>query len=270
VHFLEEHIGKVKFLENIPEKLPAGDAFLIENLRFWPGEAENSPEFAKRLAVLADLFVNDAFAVTHRKNASVVQLPKFLPAYAGFLMEKEITILSQVMKNPKQPLVLIFGGNKTADKIDTIKNLLPQTERVLMGSNAVNVGESELFPSSQKILLPTDWVPAEGQAMDIGAGTVRRYVAEIKKAATIIWNGPLGKFEDPEYCLGSMAIAKAVAESGAFTVVGGGETTHLINLLGLEKKISFLSTGGGSMLEFLAGKKLPGIEALRYKILNRN
>jgi phosphoglycerate kinase len=260
VHFLEEHIGKIKFLEDIPEKLPAGDAFLLENLRFWKGEPENSPEFAKRLAALGDLFVNDAFAVAHRKNASVVQLPKLLPAYAGFLMEKEITTLSQVMQHPKQPLVLIFGGNKTVDKIDTIKNLLPQAERVLMGSNAIN--ESELFPSSQKILRPTDWVPAEGRAMDIGSGTIRRYVAEIKKAATIIWNGPLGKFEDQEYCLGSMAIAKAVTESGAFTVVGGGETTHLINVLGLEKKINFLSTGGGAMLEFLAGKNLPGIAAL--------
>ena len=248
------------FLEGIPAVLPRGEAILMENLRFWPGEEENDLEFAKKLAKLGDFYVNDAFAVCHRENASVTRLPKLLPSYAGFLLEKEINTLKAVMEKPEKPLVLILGGSKIEDKAPVIKNLLPKTARVLLGSIALN--DSHAVPKSKKVTIPVDWVAEGNLAFDIGPKTIEAYGKEISKAKTIIWNGPVGKFEDEKYLKGSLAITKSVAASSAFSVVGGGETTQLILQTGFRKKIGFLSTGGGAMLEFLAGKKLPGIEAL--------
>ncbi len=266
VPFLEKNLGeKVVFLPDIPESLSEGKVFLLENLRFWPGEEKDDPEFAARLAKLGDFYVNDAFAVCHRANASVTQLPKLLPSYAGFLLEKEIQVLGEAIKNPKSPLVLIFGGAKVSDKLPAVNNLLPKADKVLLGSSVLN--SKEIVPDSEKIVKPADWI-GEGLALDIGPMTIARYKEEIAKAATIIWNGPLGKFEDPRYIKGSEEIAKAIVASGAFSIVGGGETTTLFQrvipnfeLLISNKKI-FLSTGGGAMLEFLAGKNLPGIAAL--------
>lgn len=253
---------KVNFLENIPESIPeAGELFLLENLRFDEREEKNSVELAMELAKLGDFYVNDAFAVSHRANASVVELPKLLPAFAGLLLEKEIEHLNKVMKSPKKPLVLIFGGVKIEDKSPVINNLLSKASQVLLGSGALN--DRRALPKSPKIVYPTDWLSEENKAMDIGPLTVEEYSEVIKKAKTIIWNGPLGYFENVKYAGGSKAIAKLVAQSKAHTIVGGGETTELILSMKLEKKINFLSTGGGAMLDFLAGKKLPGIEALR-------
>ena len=260
--FLKKNLKTtVKFLEKIPEKLPKGKLFLLENLRFWKGEEANNAVFAAKLAALGDFYVNDAFAVSHRANASVTKLPKLLPSYAGLLFEKEIANLSAAIKKPKKPLVIIFGGAKVADKIPAMKNLLKKVDMVLLGSAASN--NSTGLPSSEKIIHPIDWLGENNLALDIGPLTAEWYVQEIKKAKTIIWNGPLGKFEDKKYAKGSIVIARAISESKAFSVVGGGETTQLISQLGMEKKFNFLSTGGGAMLEFLAGKKLPGIEALK-------
>lgn len=262
IPFLHKNLReKIIYLNGIPDKLPDGKVFLLENLRFWPEEEANDMEFAHRIAQLGDFYVNDAFAVCHRENASVTQLPKLLPSYAGLLLEKEISTLSAVMKKAEKPLVLIFGGAKIEDKLPIIENLLPKTESVLLGSSALY--DQSILPKSPKIQKPVDWVGEGEKAFDIGPKTFEKYAEEIKKAKTIIWNGPVGKFEDEKYRKGSEAIAKAVAESGAFSIVGGGETTQLILELGLRKKIGFLSTGGGAMLEFLSGKKLPGIEALR-------
>lgn len=265
IPFLKKHLKKeVHFLTGLPAKLPAGDVCLLENLRFWPEEEANDADFAEHLAKLGDFYVNDAFAVSHRANSSVTQLPKLLPAYAGFLLQKEIETLSEVMKKPKKPLLLIFGGAKVDDKLPVIRNLLPKASQVLLGSSVIN--KDGLLPKSKKIIKPNDWLAEDGLAFDIGPLTVAHYADIIKKAKTVIWNGPLGKFEDEKYSHGSVGIAKAVAKSGAFTVIGGGETTQLILSLGLRKKIGFLSTGGGAMLEFLAGKKLPGIMALKGNV----
>lgn len=264
IPFLEKNLKeKITFLENIPTALSNGKVFLMENLRFWPEEEANNLNFAKRLASLGDFYVNDAFAVCHRENASVAQLPKLLPSYAGLLLEKEMETLSEVMKNPKKPLVLIFGGSKFEDKASVIKNLLPKADKVLLGSSALDSKSQIENRKSMKIMLPIDWIGEGDNAFDIGPLTAEEYEKEIFKAKTIIWNGPVGKFEDKRYAGGSIAVAKAIAKSKAFSVVGGGETTQLILELGLRKKIGFLSTGGGAMLEFLAGKKLPGIEALK-------
>ena len=251
---------RVEFLKEIPGELAKGRIALIENLRFWPEEERDDVKFAHRLASLGDFYVNDAFAVCHRKNSSVTQLPKLLPSYAGLLLEKEIVTLSAAMKTPKKPLVLIFGGAKVADKLPVIRHLLPKAGMVLIGSSALNnVGQ---LPESEKVLKPIDWVERDHLAMDIGPLTADLFIQEINKAKTIIWNGPVGKFEEKRYLAGSRSLAKAVAASKAFSIVGGGETTQLILELGLRKKIGFLSTGGGAMLELLAGAKLPGIAVL--------
>lgn len=253
---------KVVFLPEIPKKLQAGKLFLLENLRLWPGEEKNDRRFARSLARLADFFVNDAFAVSHRRAASVVAITKSLPSYAGFCLEREIKTLGRVMRKPKKPLVLIIGGGKIKEKIDVIHHMLPKAARVLLGS-AIRHKRAPRLPKSPKIIVPSDWLGEKEIALDIGPATIARYCAEIKKAATIIWGGPLGQFEVKRYRRGSEAIARAVAASRAFTVVGGGETTQLLREMRLEKKINFVSTGGGAMLEFLAGKRLPGLEALR-------
>jgi len=278
---LAEHVD---FLTDIPDCLPMGNVFLIENLRFWSGEAANDKNFARRLANLGEHYVNDAFAVDHRANASITQLPKLLPSYSGLLLEKEIKTLGEVMKRPKQPLVLILGGAKVSDKLGMIKYFLPKTRTILLGGETANtflaakktdIGRSEIekhmLPEAHKLLkeseiiTPTDWVMDKKKILDIGPKTIERFKKEIAGAATIIWNGPLGRFENPKFREGSRAIARAIASSKAFSVVGGGETTELILQLGLEKKFSFLSTGGGAMLEFLSGKKLPGVEALENR-----
>lgn len=263
VSFLEKNLKeKIVFLKEIPSKLPPGEIYLIENLRFWPEEEKNDLNFAKRLARLGDFYVNDAFAVSHRENASITQLPKLLPSYAGLLLEKEIQTLSKAMLSPAKPLVVIFGGAKVENKIAAIKNLSQKADKILLGSSVIaEIPELKSSPAA-KIIKPIDWIFENGKAFDIGPLTAQKYAEEIKKARTIIWNGPVGWFENKKFAGGSITIAKAIATSKAFSIIGGGETTQLILQLKLQNKISFLSTGGGAMLEFLAGKKLPGIKAL--------
>lgn len=263
VSFLEKNLKeKIVFLKEIPSKLPPGKIYLMENLRFRPEEEKNDLNFAKKLARLGDFYVNDAFAVSHRENASITQLPKLLPSYAGLLLEKEIQTLSKAMLYPAKPLVVIFGGAKVENKIAAIKNLSKKTDKILLGSSVTaEIPELKSLPAA-KIIKPIDWIFENGKAFDIGPLTAQKYAEEIKKARTIIWNGPVGWFENKKFAGGSITIAKAIAASKAFSIIGGGETTQLILQLKLQNKISFLSTGGGAMLEFLAGKKLPGIKAL--------
>ncbi|OGY65990.1 MAG: hypothetical protein A3A16_01215 [Candidatus Harrisonbacteria bacterium RIFCSPLOWO2_01_FULL_44_18] len=240
---------------------------LLENLRFWPEEEKNGLNFAKKLAKLGDFYVNDAFAVCHRKNASVVQLPRLLPSYAGLLLEKEIKMLSTLIKSPPRPFVLIFGGAKIKDKLPAIKNLLSKADALLLGSSVLQT--KERLPYSKKIHKPADWIMKDGKILDIGALTVDDYRVWIKNAKMILWNGPLGKTEDSRFAKGSIEIAKALIQGKAFSIIGGGETTALfLSVISnyqslISKNKLFLSTGGGAMLEFLSGKKLPGIEALK-------
>ena len=262
--FLKKNLKeKLVFLKEIPKKLPKGKLFLLENLRFWPNEEANDAVFAEKLAQLGDFYVNDAFAVSHRENTSITQLPKLLPSYAGFLLEKEIQTLSKAMSHPAKPLLVIFGGAKVKNKIAAIKNLSKKANKILLGSSVTTKIPALKSLPAAKIIKPVDWIAENGKTFDIGPLTAQKYTEEIKKARTIIWNGPVGWFENKKFAGGSIAIAKAIAASKAFSIIGGGETTQLILQLKLQNKISFLSTGGGAMLEFLAGKKLPGIEVLK-------
>lgn len=261
---------------------PPKSVYLLENIRLVRGEEMNDARLAKALASLGNFYVNDAFAVAHRKHASVVAITKFLPSYAGLLMERECAALSQVMKKPAHPFVVIIGGIKTEDKMPVIKYFLCKADKFLLGGAVANtilaatgtdVGDSVRDPQfaalgarlakNKKVEVLRDWLWDDDKILDIGPQTIEDFIGHIARAKTIFWNGPMGRLEDTRYANGSIVIANAIAKSKAFSVVGGGETTQLIRSLGLQKKISFLSTGGGAMLEFLAGKKLPGIEALR-------
>lgn len=264
-----------------------GSVFLLENLRFLPGEEKNDRKLARDLANLGDLYVNDAFAVSHRAGASLVGITKFLPSYAGLLLEKEISNLSGVMKNSKKPLVIILGGAKISDKIGLIKNFYNKANCFLVGGGIANtlfalqdlpVGNSLIDKNAdlhglnadfcrldKKIILPIDVVVNKDRILDIGQKTVKKYSEIIKRAGTIIWNGPVGYFEDKKFARGSEGIARAIIKSRAFSVVGGGETTSLIqnSKLRIKNPRLFVSTGGGAMLEYLAAKKLPALEVLK-------
>lgn len=261
---------------------PLGSIFLLENLRFLPGEIRNSEKLARELSSLGNIYVNDDFATSHRENASTVGVSKLLPSRLGPTFKKEIKNLNKVLKKPKKPVVLIIGGLKMTDKIGVIKNLLPKVESVLLGGGPANtflkargfpigksIFEKELVRTAKalsrnsKVILPMDFKIDQSRILDIGSNTLENYERIINNAKTIVWGGPVGLFEKPGFEEGTYGIARAVAESRGFSVVGGGETTEVIVKLGLEKKISFISTGGGAMLEYLAGKKLPALKYLR-------
>ena len=234
------------------------------------------------LASLGDIYVNEAFAVSHSKNASVCAITDYLPSYAGLLLEKEITALDEIIRSKKQPLVAILGGAKVKDKLPVIERFLHKASYILLGggiantfakAKGLNIGQSLYKPAmvrkarhllhKKNIIIPFDFMLEKDRILDIGPLTAARFAGIISKARVVFWNGPLGYFEDKRFKKGSEAVARAIAESRAFSVVGGGETTQLIRELHLEKRIDFLSTGGGAMIEYLAGKKLPGIEALK-------
>jgi len=263
-----------------------GSIFLLENLRFFKGEEENNAAFAEKLAKLGTFYVNDAFAVSHRKNASVAAITKFLPSYAGFQLEKEIENLTAVMKKPKKPLIIVMGGAKISDKIGLIKNFVKKTDAFLTGGGIANtflaalgmpVGESlyekNMIPEARKILkeapkkifLPIDFVLDKKKILDIGPKTAELYSKKIQSAKTIIWNGPMGKFEDKKFAQGTYKIAKAILQNKkAKIIIGGGETLASLQTKNYKLQINvFLSTGGGAMLEYLSGLKLPGIESLK-------
>lgn len=286
-------------------KLKPGHILLLENLRFHKEEEKNDMEFAEKLASLADLYVNDGFGVSHRAHASVEGVTHFLPAAAGFLLEKEIQYVGQAVTNPLHPFVAIIGGAKVSDKIGVISNLLDKVDTLLIGGGMANtflaaqgykMGKSlveedkldlakELLAKAKKnkvnMLLPTDLVMAAGfapdaehvtekvknlnqayMALDIGAETSKAYAEALADAKMIVWNGPMGVFEMDAFCKGTEAVAKAVAKSRATSIVGGGDSVAAIEKLGLAKRITHISTGGGASLEYLEGKVLPGVAAL--------
>lgn len=253
--------------------------FMLENLRFFLGEDKNDLKFAKNLSAFGDFYVNDAFAFSHRKNASMCAITKFLPSYFGLNLESEMKNLDKVIKNPKKPLVVILGGAKVSDKAGLINNLIKKADFILLGGGLANtffalknipIGDSlceknyDIKPFEKligkKIILPSDVVISKKRILDIGSKTIEAYSSIIKKAKTIIWNGPMGMIEDKKFEKGSLGVLKAIISSGAFSVVGGGETTSFLIKKSLDKKISFLSTGGGAMLAYLSGKKLPALK----------
>ncbi len=292
VPYLSRKLGKITFIPSHTQeaiygavgKAKAGALLLLENVRFHKGEDACEQSWAKLLASAGQFYVNDAFP-SHHEGATVSVLPRLLPSYAGLQLQAEVEALSQVMARPKQPLVVILAGGKAADKFAVITYLHSKTKTFLVGGILANtffkargmnidssVTDDEILPGVRKMLkdpkivLPMDWVASEeGKILDLGSLSAAQFADVIKKAGTIIWNGPMGFFEDKRFKAGSVAIAKAVAASKGFSVVGGGETTSLILDLNLQNKIDFLSTGGGAMLAFLAGKPHAGLKALNYK-----
>lgn len=301
IFFLTEPLGE-RIFKKINEAEP-GDIFLLENLRFYPEEEKNDPKFSKKLAQLGDFFINDAFSVCHREHASVVGIPRYLPAGAGLLLEKEIKVLSRVLEEPWHPFVAIIGGVKIESKLPVIKNLLSIADEILLGGEIANtllrakkitisksLPEEEIIKiadglelTNPKLHLPIDvlvspepsgkiyiresapgMVRREEEIFDIGSETIEFFSEIIKKAKMIIWSGPLGLFENPLFERGTKEIAdKIVRNHQAFKLAGGGDTLLALKKFKVRDKFDFVSTGGGAMLKFLAGEKLPGIEALK-------
>ena len=271
---LMSHLGKGEFSlrpvakrleELLGEKVAFGEQdgkiILLENLRFNPGEEANDENFAKELAKLGDIYINDAFGVSHRAHASVAAITKFLPSAAGLLLEQEILCLTRLSTNPEKPLVAIIGGKKVEDKTKVIDKISEVADFVLVsGLIKKEIGEKNLkFKYPDKIIGPIDEI---GGGKDVGPETVKLFQEKIMKAKTIFWSGPLGKIEEKEFSKGTEGLIKAIIDSGAYSVTGGGETMEFINQLGLGEKFGHLSTGGGAMLEFLSGKELPGLKVL--------
>jgi phosphoglycerate kinase len=303
VAFAEECAGPAA--EAAAAALKPGDVLLLENTRFFPGEEKNDLELAKKMASLADVYVNDAFGSAHRAHSSTEGVARYLPAVAGFLMEKEIQYLGAAIAEPKRPFVAILGGAKISDKIGVIRNLLHKADLVLIGGGMANtffqaqgypMGDSlveaealetarELVSGgSTKLRLPVDVVIADKfdaeaerkvmatgpipdgwRVLDIGPQTIAAYARAISGAGTIVWNGPMGVFEFPRFAEGTYGVAHAVAESGAVSIIGGGESVAAIQQSGLAGKITHISTGGGASLEMLEGLVLPGLAALNDK-----
>ena len=230
---------------------------LLENLRFWPGEVENSMDFAKELAQLADIYVNEAFGNCHRQHASMVLLPKLLPAFAGLHLAEEVKVLSGAIQGPKRPFVAIVGGAKIETKVPAIENLTRVADVVLVGGEL----PVEIAKIGEKFEKKVIVAKLTGDQKDITADSAREFEKVITGAKTVVWNGPMGLFEEG-YKDGSRRVAGAIIASGAYSVVGGGETCQFLAENNLISKFSFVSAGGGAMLEFLAGKKLPAVEAL--------
>jgi 3-phosphoglycerate kinase len=247
-------------IESEENAIEAGSVLLLENLRFHREETDNNPDFAKKLSYLGDIYVNDAFGVCHRNNASITGVPKFLPSCAGLLLEKEIITLEKIMKNPEKPMVAIIGGKKVETKSKFIDNISKVAKFVIMGGLlAKEVAEKNIqFKEPEKIISPL----GDLGAPDISKESIKMFREKIMQAKTVLWNGPFGKSEDKKYAEGTLAIAKAIIDSGAFSVVGGGETVEFLNRQGIIDKFSHVSTGGGAMLSYLSGEKLPGIESL--------
>ena len=239
---------------------PKGSIFMLENLRFLPGESKNDPKLAKQIASLGDLYVNDAFAVSHRANASVVAITKYLPGYAGFELEEEVGRLGRAIKHPKKPLVIILGGAKIGDKLRVYDNLKQKASVFLIGG-ALTEGIIRTL-ARPKIVFPIDFRKIGHDIRDIGPRTAKEYCKIIRTAKTVLWNGPVGDINHKRFAQGTIALARCVAKNRN-TIVGGGESVMFLKKLKLDKKIGFISTGGGAMLDFLAGMKLPGLEALK-------
>jgi len=250
-----------KEIERWSHQMKNGEILLLENLRFHKEEEENEEGFAKELAKLGDIYINDAFGVSHRNHASVVGVPKFLPSGAGFLLEKEIKVLTGLMEKPKKPLVAIIGGKKVETKTKLIDKISEIADFILIGSlikKEIKEKNIQLRYHS-KIIEPSDSI--EGK--DIGPQTIKNFKEKINLAKTIFWSGPLGKIEEVKFQMGSKTIAQTIINSGAFSVIGGGETVEFVNQSGLIEKFNHASTGGGAMIAFISGEKIPGIEVLK-------
>ena len=288
--------------------LKEGEIMLLENVRFHREETDNDPEFAKKLASMAEIFVNDAFGTAHRAHASTTGIADYIPGVAGFLIEKELKFLGNAINNPERPFVAILGGAKVSDKIGVIDSLLDKVDTLMIGggmaytffkAQGYNVGNSlcevektglalqameKAKEKGVKLLLPIDtkigkefkpdtesktvaWteIPDEWEGFDIGEKTIEMFKNELQNAKTVIWNGPLGLFEFEQFAIGTNEIAKTLAELDATTIIGGGDSAAAVTKAGLADKMTHISTGGGASLEFLEGKKLPGIECLQDK-----
>ena len=287
----------------------AGEAVLLENVRFHAEEEKNDPDFAKALADMAEIYVSDAFGTVHRAHASTAGVAAYLPAVAGFLIGKELDFLGSAVEEPKRPFVAILGGAKVKDKIGVITNLIEKVDTLIIGGGMAytfqkamgkEIGKSlldeerielakELMAKAEekgvKLLLPIDnvcgndfsndcekitvdaenGIPADFEGMDIGPKTVELFSKAIKEAATVVWNGPMGVFEFENFAKGTLAVATAMAESDAITIIGGGDSAAAVTQMGLADKMSHISTGGGASLEFLEGKTLPGVACLLEK-----
>lgn len=290
---------------NLANNLKDGDVMLLENVRFHKEEEANDPEFAKKLADMAEIYVNDAFGTAHRAHASTAGVASYLPAVSGFLIKKELDFMGSALENPERPFVAILGGAKVSDKIGVIENLMEKVDTLIIGgamaytflkATGKNIGNSlcedeklELAKNilekakqkNVKLMLPVDNIEAkstddevtkivedieDGYAgFDIGPKTIEMYEKELENAKTVVWNGPLGMFELEKFANGTMSIARKLAELDAITIIGGGDSASAIEKAGLSDKMSHISTGGGASLEFLEGKKLPGIEVLENK-----
>lgn len=301
VRFAEEAAGPIA--EQAAGSLKGAEILVLENTRFYPGEEKNDAALAEQFAKLAEVYVMDAFGSAHRAHSSTEGVAKFLPAVAGFLMEKEIQYLGQAITEPARPFIAILGGAKISDKIGVIKNLLTKADSILIGGGMANtffkaqgypMGDSlvenevlelakELLASGgNKIRLPVDLVIATGiddqaevkvvpvgpipdgwKALDVGPETVANFSKVIKESRTVVWNGPMGLFETARFAEGTFGVAKALAESKATTIVGGGDSAAAIQQSGLADKITHISTGGGASLEMLEGITLPGVAALQ-------
>lgn len=256
---------------------------LYENVRKYKGEEDNNEEFAKELAKPFDIYVNDAFSVSHRKHTSIVAITKFLPSYAGFLLVKEIENLSKAIKLPKEGKTLILGGAKIDTKFPVIKNFIDKAENILVGGAIANVflkakgvdikksltddnflGYAKDLLKEENLIIPDDYTVSNDMILDIGQKTVDKFIKTISGSKMIIWNGPLGKAEVSEFARSSQKVAQAIVDSHTFSIAGGGDTVAFLEKEGLIDKFNYVSTGGGAMLEFLAGKKLPGLIALGY------
>ena len=300
VYFSEDCVGEIA--RNASEAIKYGEVLVLENTRFHPGEKENDPGMGKELASLAELYVNDAFGTAHRAHASNVGVADYLPAAAGFLLEKEINYLGYTITKPERPFIAILGGAKVSGKIGVVNNLIDKVDSILIGGgmantffaaqgykmgdslveeDAIKIARKLLDNAEGKIKLPVDViigdkfsndanhknvkignVPEGWRILDIGTGTLIAFNKIISKSKTIVWNGPMGVFEFPVFAKGTFELAKIVSKSEAITIVGGGDSAAAIVKAGLSKEITHISTGGGASLQMLEGKELPGLEAL--------
>src|SRR2546426_3856396 len=306
VQFAPDCVGPE--VEKMVSDLPPGGVLMLENLRFHAEEEKNDPEFAKQLAKLCDVYVNDAFGAAHRAHASTAGIAAYVKhAAAGFLMQKEIESLTHALTRPEKPYVAIVGGAKVSDKIELIESFIEIANSILIGgamaytflrARGIATGKSLVEPDKIELArdllakattnnvsleLPVDHVvapslesakshvtsvtqtPDDEMGLDIGPETIRRYSGIIRQAKTLVWNGPMGVFENPRFAEGTFAIACAVADSNAYSIVGGGDSAAAVAQSGVGSKITHISTGGGASLEFLSGQKLPGVEVLTDK-----
>jgi phosphoglycerate kinase len=292
-------------VEKIAKALKPGDVLMLENTRFHPEEEKNDLELAKKMAALADVYVNDAFGSAHRAHSSTEGIARYLPAVSGFLMEQELEYLGRAVSNPERPYVAILGGAKISDKILVVETLLSKCDKLIIGGGMANTflaakgynmqdslveavsvetAKTIMAKAGEKLILPVDAViadkfeaeadsqvvdadkiPAGWRMMDIGPKSIELFKSALAGAKLIVWNGPMGVFEMPKFAEGTFAIAKLLAESGATTVIGGGDSASAVKKAGVAKQMTHVSTGGGASLEFLEGKELPGVAALNDK-----